>query len=397
MVDFEKFLLDVHQLNRLFEDRRYQRKIGFKITLEIATTSIPIIKLLKTQLWKNSSMVKVVATVKECSGNSSILGHSKQNCNETINHLISQIREEGSLKKKMSAEKFYFLYYQMTELIPLFSYLERLNAFKCSVMTTIGGGEDEDQFVDAVTPTQRTTNMFKIKRNGSEKDGEIRVEFVQPQGGQLTPQPDSIGECSVCLDSLSDVMLPCLHAFCNHCIVLWQAKQSNCPVCRSEILTKMTGMTQIQGTGVENEFFCIINSGDSIEEMADEINMRVSAATRFILDSKSYTKMNKVFSNRYTVEQLQTEIEQQIKQNNNSVHPMNVHDLEELESHHLKQPWVVEGATQQLDNPQPLSGGQMIEAKKPSPLIGDVDINKLEASLPSMEVVNRQVSYMQDE
>jgi hypothetical protein len=59
----------------------------------------------------------------------------------------------------------------------------------------------------------------------------------------------------------------------------------------------MTGMTQYQGTGIDNEFFCIINSSDSIEDMAEEINMRVSAATRFIIESKNYTKINKVFSN----------------------------------------------------------------------------------------------------
>lgn len=52
--------------------------------------------------------------------------------------------------KRMSAEKFYFLYYQMTELIPLFSYLERLNALKFSVkehidgMTTQGNDDFED-------------------------------------------------------------------------------------------------------------------------------------------------------------------------------------------------------------------------------------------------------------
>lgn len=58
---------------------------------------------------------------------------------------------------------------------------------------------------------------------------------------------------------------------------------------------------QIKGSAVENEFYCIINSGDNIEDMADEINMRVSAATRFILESKPYSKINKAFSNKYTV------------------------------------------------------------------------------------------------
>ncbi len=74
-----------------FRDRRYQRKIGFNITLELATTSIPVVKLLRTQLWKNSSMVKVVATIKESQYSSSLLlksGAGRLSSNETIDHLI---------------------------------------------------------------------------------------------------------------------------------------------------------------------------------------------------------------------------------------------------------------------------------------------------------------------
>ena len=52
-----------------------------------------------------------------------------------------------------------------------------------------------------------------------------------------------------------------------------------------------------------DEFFCIINSGDSIDELADEIGMRVSAATRFILERTSYSKIKKAYPKLYTVEQ----------------------------------------------------------------------------------------------
>ncbi len=73
MVDFEKFLADINQLNILFQyfsclikiifcyrDKRYQRKIGFSIELEIATTGMSVLKLLKGSKWKN---VKVIATI----------------------------------------------------------------------------------------------------------------------------------------------------------------------------------------------------------------------------------------------------------------------------------------------------------------------------------------------
>lgn len=52
--------------------------------------------------------------------------------------MITEIAKEGEIKKKMDAEKFYAVYYQMTELIPLFSYLERLNALRFTVTNLDG-------------------------------------------------------------------------------------------------------------------------------------------------------------------------------------------------------------------------------------------------------------------
>jgi hypothetical protein len=57
-------------------------------------------------------------------------------------------------------------------------------------------------------------------------------------------------------------------------------------------------MTAFSGNGFSDEIYCIFNSGDNIEELADEINIRVSAATRFLIDSKSYSKLSKAFSRK---------------------------------------------------------------------------------------------------
>ena len=61
-------------------------------------------------------------------------------------------------------------------------------------------------------------------------------------------------------------------------------------------------MSAFSGNGLSDEIYCIINSGDNIEELADEINIRVSAATRFLIDSKPYNKLNKAISRKYTVQ-----------------------------------------------------------------------------------------------
>lgn len=121
----------------------------------------------------------------------------------------------------MDVTKFYILFYQMTELIPLFSYLERLNAFR---LTTASFGSS--------TPGEEKGKRvrFSMSRNRlseENKEGDfapLKVEVITKDEMQ-TPKSDSIGECSICLDALSDLMLPCLHCFCNQCITLWQTKQ----------------------------------------------------------------------------------------------------------------------------------------------------------------------------
>jgi hypothetical protein len=50
------------------------------------------------------------------------------------------------------------------------------------------------------------------------KENEIIKVVATSETEKPTPQGDSIGECEICLDNLSDIMLPCLHAFCNQCI-----------------------------------------------------------------------------------------------------------------------------------------------------------------------------------
>lgn len=63
-------------------------------------------------------------------------------------------------------------------------------------------------------------------------------------------------------------------------------------------------MAAFSGDGLSDEVYCIINSGDSIDELADEINIRVSAATRFLLDSKPFSKINKSFNRLYSIDDL---------------------------------------------------------------------------------------------
>ena len=56
---------------------------------------------------------------------------------------MTELKNDGKMVKKMDAEKFYSVFYQMTELIPLFSYLERLNSLRFTVLTFEGSTPSE--------------------------------------------------------------------------------------------------------------------------------------------------------------------------------------------------------------------------------------------------------------
>lgn len=172
-----------------------------------------VLKLLKGSKWKN---VKVIATIMQSkyrSDKKKEVSHE----NETIEYLLTEVKKEGKLVKRMSAEKFYILNYQLTELIPLFSYLERLNALRFTVSSI-------DEFMTpGETRKSYRVSMTLPSNKIQEEMKENNMIKVVPTSETEKPTPlgDSVGECGICLDNLSDIMLPCLHAFCNQCIALW--------------------------------------------------------------------------------------------------------------------------------------------------------------------------------
>jgi hypothetical protein len=81
--------------------------------------------------------------------------------------------------------------------------------------------------------------------SGSEPDlsgetGEARLKAFRASDGVATVTPGELSEreCCVCLDRDSEIMLPCLHAFCERCIREWadrNEKCAECPICRTPI------------------------------------------------------------------------------------------------------------------------------------------------------------------
>jgi hypothetical protein len=84
------------------------------------------------------------------------------------------------LKKRMSPKKFYILNYQLTELIPLFSYLERLNGLRSTLAgldNETPGGDDAKKQTIKISKSRSTLGSQeelkesdKIKVQRIEKD-----------------------------------------------------------------------------------------------------------------------------------------------------------------------------------------------------------------------------------
>lgn len=83
------------------------------------------------------------------------------------------------MQKKMSAEKFYSLYYQLTELIPLFSYLERFNVMKYTIMDSKSFETPDGSQVPRQSIMKLTKNRKSNVKGEEEKEGQIKVEIVK--------------------------------------------------------------------------------------------------------------------------------------------------------------------------------------------------------------------------
>lgn len=42
-------------------------------------------------------------------------------------------------------------------------------------------------------------------------------------------------ECCICLDRKPDLILPCMHLFCQLCIEQWNMNSKTCPVCQEKL------------------------------------------------------------------------------------------------------------------------------------------------------------------
>ncbi|XP_071452891.1 RING finger protein 141-like isoform X2 [Hetaerina americana] len=67
----------------------------------------------------------------------------------------------------------------------------------------------------------------------------ISASLLMEHVDEVTYEGIAVGgigtECCICLERQPDVLLPCTHSYCQHCIEQWNVDHKTCPVCRETL------------------------------------------------------------------------------------------------------------------------------------------------------------------
>lgn len=89
---------------------------------------------------------------------------------------------------------------------------------------------DEDKIAIATTALENTHRAeIHIKKIYDKP----LIEYIFDVFKNVTIAYDNIMTCSICDDNQSDIVTCCGHQYCKECLLLWLAKNHNCPLCRS--------------------------------------------------------------------------------------------------------------------------------------------------------------------
>eukprot|EP01016_Furgasonia_blochmanni_P040537 TRINITY_DN5182_c0_g1_i7.p1 TRINITY_DN5182_c0_g1~~TRINITY_DN5182_c0_g1_i7.p1 ORF type:complete len:303 (+),score=33.12 TRINITY_DN5182_c0_g1_i7:244-1152(+) len=89
-----------------------------------------------------------------------------------------------------------------------------------------------------------------------------------------TPTPSESEECQICLDGKVEILLPCVHGFCNKCASGWYVEKGNytCPICRSGEID--------DAAKFQKETFAVIGKEDVASADSDLLNILKAEFTR---------------------------------------------------------------------------------------------------------------------
>lgn len=87
--------------------------------------------------------------------------------------------------------------------------------------------------------------FFRLKDNFSSDDFHQTLLLALPPSEKSLPggkegkreagaeaEAEAEAECIICMSEPADIILPCIHSYCQHCIEQWSLTSSECPMCR---------------------------------------------------------------------------------------------------------------------------------------------------------------------
>jgi len=83
---------------------------------------------------------------------------------------------------------------------------------------------------------QVAVTTSKHEDDGRNDDGKLSPKHQKQLSRDATCYDES--ECGICMDALSNIVLPCTHEFCYTCARTWINAHSHCPLCRRHIPPK---------------------------------------------------------------------------------------------------------------------------------------------------------------
>jgi hypothetical protein len=95
--------------------------------------------------------------------------------------------------------------------------------------------------IQAGGPAQIDHKSFGPGKNHVASDSQVKSTKFRKKNffGPSINDVKQILNCPVCLEIVTDahVLKPCDHLFCGNCIAKWEVINTNCPVCKCELLS----------------------------------------------------------------------------------------------------------------------------------------------------------------
>ncbi|KAL3841699.1 hypothetical protein ACJMK2_019807 [Sinanodonta woodiana] len=81
--------------------------------------------------------------------------------------------------------------------------------------------------------TDQVSILPSTLSNGAASNIDICASIILDQFDNSGDYSDD--ECCICMEKKSEIILPCVHKFCEQCMDSWNVTSNKCPICRADV------------------------------------------------------------------------------------------------------------------------------------------------------------------